>query len=338
VDGGAFDLASVWLNGNDIGTSLAEFNGYLVVFGKRSVIIYSNPWTPASGGSSDPSVMTLVENIGGVGCIARDSVQHVGTDNDADVVFLSFEGLRSLGRTIQEKSMPMQTISKNVNDELVHNVSSETLANIKSGYLGEDGFYILSLPVSDISYYFDLRSPLPDGTFRVTKWTKSFSSFLTTSSGAIFFGKSGYVDTYTGYLDDVLSDGTGGTSFDMHFLSGWNDLSQVSPELAPLLKLPKKANFLILGGSGQTSIIKWAFDFIDTFNSFSTTVPSAGVAEWGIAEYNIDEWSGGYVYNNIKAPFTKAGQVIKFGFTTTIYGDQVALQHFAMQLKTGRIA
>lgn len=331
---GVFDLSTVWLNGMDIGVAIAEFNGYLVIFGQQSVIVYSNPWSPTGGGGIDTSVMELVENIGGVGCIARDSVQYIGSD----ILFLSSQGVRSLGRTIQEKSMPINTVSKNVNDDLIHFVLNETYADIKSTYSKQEGFYALSLPTADKTYYFDIRAPLPDGTYKATLWQTSFSSMLNTLDNTLYVGTAGYLQTYTGYADDKASDGSGGTSYDVVFESGWNDLSEVNPQLAQLQKLPKTGSFLILGGAGQTASVKWAFDFVDDFSSFTVGIPAAGLFEWGSMEWGIGEWSGGVSYHKVRAPLRRTGKVIKIGFQITVNGAEFALQYLDLLLKVGRIA
>lgn len=99
---GNFDLASYWQGGMDEAIAITEFNGYLVVFGKNNIIIYSEA----------ASTATLVENISGIGCIARDSIQQIGND----VIFLSSKGLMALSRVIQEKSTPERDVSKNVRD------------------------------------------------------------------------------------------------------------------------------------------------------------------------------------------------------------------------------
>lgn len=331
---GAFDLSTVWLNGMDEGVALAEFNGYLVVFGKQSIIVYSNPWAPTGGGGIDTTIMTLVENIGSIGCIARDSVQFIGTD----ILFLSYQGVRSLGRTIQEKSMPVNDISKNVNDAILNYIASEGLSGIKSAYSKAEGFYIISLPTSNKTFYFDVRRPLEDGSYRVARWNSSFSSLFVTSNDTLYMGIAGYLVTYQGYLDNKLSDGTGGVGYNMEYVSGWNDLREIDPQIATLQKLPKTSSYLILGGGGQTAVIKWAFDFEDTFYSSTKDIPSAGNAEWGIAQYNIDEYSGGLVYNTIRAPMRKTGQVIKIGFSIFVEGAAVALQLLDINMKLGRIA
>jgi len=343
---GVFDLSTVWIGGMDVGIALAEFNGYLVIFGQNSIVVYSNPWVPTGGGDADTSTMELVENIGGVGCIARDTVAQVGKD----LVFLSYQGVRYFSRTIQEKSMPLQLISENVNDELMRKVLSESADNIKAVFSPSERAYLLTLPVNDETYYFDLRLPLQDGSYRATTWNRSFNSMMVNQNQYLYFGGSGYLYRYYGYFDDADSTGANGVSFEMDYMSGWTDLSEAG-DIGSLTKLPKNCDFLILGGSGQVAIIKWAFDFQDTFSSFTKSLPASSGAEWGEAEWGPqyvtgsedpdtlanDEWSGGLIFNRVKAPMKRTGQALKVGFSTTIEGDQVALQLFDMLLKIGRM-
>lgn len=144
---GSLDVTLVWPTGFDEIVSLAAHNNFLIIFGRKSILVYS--------GASSPASMTLTDTIEGVGCIARDSVQHTGTD----VLFLSETGVRSFGRTIQEKSMPMRDISKNVRTDLLHLIPLQTNA-IKSLYSSEEAFYLLTLPDSNTVYCFDMRRQL----------------------------------------------------------------------------------------------------------------------------------------------------------------------------------
>ena len=99
---GSLNVDRVWINGADEITGLAAHNGFLFIFGKRQILIYQNATTPAS--------MQLSDTVEGIGCIARDSIQTTSTD----VLFLSNSGVRSLMRTIQEKSAPERDLSKNI--------------------------------------------------------------------------------------------------------------------------------------------------------------------------------------------------------------------------------
>jgi len=333
---GSFDLSTVWLNGMDEGIALAEFNGYLIVFGKHSIVIWNNPWVPTGTGAIDVSNnMTLVENIAGVGCIARDSIQHIGDD----IIFLSAQGIMSLSRIIQEKSMPLRDLSVNVRDDFNTIVNTETAANIKSVYSKLEGFYLITFPSQSITYYIDLKRPLQDGSYRITTWSTGFTALLNDRDSNLYLAAaSGFLSKYTGYLDGVLSDGTSGTGFTMYYRSGWNDMGSSAQGVAPLVKLPKKLQVLMLGGDGQTHTLQWAFDYVDSFKSRNVTIASSGRSEWGVAEWGIGEWSAGLLYNKFKIPMSNSGQTIKFGFDLMVSGNSVALQSVTLTTKVGRQA
>ena len=220
---GNFDLSKFWPSGMDKAVALADFNGYLVVFGENSIIVYENP--------DDPTVMTIVEGVDGLGCIARDSVQVVGKE----IMFLSNTGVRTLGRTIQEKSMPITDVSKNVRDELLALVVGETKVRIKSAYNSKDGFYVLSLPTAGVSFMFDLKFPNEDGTLKIGRWSIAPTA-MHYSNGNILYTAitAGYLSKYFGYKDEVASDGTGGTAYLIDLEGVWNDFGQ---EVGPLVKL-----------------------------------------------------------------------------------------------------
>lgn len=329
---GVFDLSTVWLAGTDIPTAVAEFNGFLVVFGESSIIVYSNPWVPTGGGGIDTSTMELVENIAGIGCIARDSVAHV----NGDILFLSQRGVRSLGRTIQEKSMPMRDISKNISDEITRLVKAEQKPYIKATYAPHEGFYLLSLPVEGAVYYFDTRQPMRDGSFRCTRWDVEVHSLCSSLDNEVYFGMDGYTAKYSGYLDGKLADGTGGSAYSLEYLSSWLDLGE---EVSQYLKIPKKFDILFYGGRTQTAVIKWAFDFNSTFKTRNKTiVDNTTGSEWNIAEYNIGEWSGGISFYPISVALSGSGRVIKLGLTIQVSGETVAMQQIGIKAKVGRMA
>jgi len=333
---GVFDLSTVWLSGMDEGVLVTEFNGHLVIFGKRSIIVYNNPWDPASGGTLDTTQMTLVESISGIGCIARDSIQHIGND----VIFLSHTGIRSLSRTIQEKSMPLRDLSKNNKVYFLNDVNATvSFSDVKSTYNQEESMYIISLPNTNTStgkvYYFDLRNILEDGSARMAEWDIYTTALSTDLSNNTYLGTAGFISTYQGYRNNVLSDGTGGASYLFKYHSPWNNMGE---EVQSFLKIPKKIGLIVYGISGVTITVKWGFDFLDVFNSKNITVATSGsLAEYGEAEFGIAEYGAGAGYINITSPMTKSGRVIKFGIQVNVSGLEVALQQINMQAKIGKM-
>jgi hypothetical protein len=75
---GSIDISKVWPDGHDEIVALAAHNNLLIIFGKRSIVVYS--------GADAPATMALSDTISGVGCVGRDTVQYTGVD----VLFLSF--------------------------------------------------------------------------------------------------------------------------------------------------------------------------------------------------------------------------------------------------------
>ena len=311
---GSLNLKSVWTYGMDEITALAAYNGHLIIFGKETITIYS--------GADDPTTMTLVEQIRGVGCVARDSIQDIGTD----LFFLSDTGVRSLRRTIQEKSMPLNDVSKNVRDLLLTYVKNETLTEIRSAYYEPDGFYILTLPTAGLVYCFDVRSPLEDGSARVTDWDCINPKALCVArDSTLYMGHPGVISKYDGYLDNT-------STYILDYRGPWLNMDSQS------LKIPKRIRLTVNGGNGYTVTFRWAFDYNEQFTTSAVSITSStSLAEYNIAEYNIAEYSGGDYLSTVSTNMSKTGEVIKFGFAMTINGNSVSIQKVDMYVKQGRM-
>jgi hypothetical protein len=94
---GSIDITTVWPTGYDTIVALAAHNGFLVIFGRNSIVIYE--------GADSPANMTLADTISNVGCVSRDAVVSTGKD----LIFLDDSGVRSLARTIQESQRLLVT-------------------------------------------------------------------------------------------------------------------------------------------------------------------------------------------------------------------------------------
>ena len=231
---GYLDISAVIPTGDPI-VALAAHNGFLIIFCKRHIVIYSGP--------KDPSTMTLSDVISGVGCIARDTVQSVG---GTDILFLSETGVQSLQRLVQEKSLPFRDVSKNVRDDLLSLVNSETAANIKAIYYAPDAFYLLSLPSSGYTFCFDTRGVLENGASRTTTWKQiNPTAFTVTDAKELYVGQVGYIGKYTGYIDNA-------TQYRMTYYTNYFDFGQPATT-----KMLKKVNIVAIGGSAQSIAFKW---------------------------------------------------------------------------------
>ena len=305
-------MSKVWPDGADEITALAVHNGILAIFGKRQILLYS--------GAEDPATMKIADTIVGVGCIARDSVQVTGTD----LIFLSDSGVRSLQRTIQEKSAPMRDISKNVRTELTTYTQSETL-NIFSVYSPEEAFYLLHLPTTNITYCFDMRAPLQDGAHRVTQWEGIQPQALCrTRGGDLLLGKADGVAKYTGFTDN-------GSSYQMSYFTNYIDFGAPSN-----LKLLKNLKITIIGGSATDVTLNWGYDYSYAYKKKRFTLSTQVIAEYNIAEYNIGEFNAGVLVNRPTVNASGGGQVVQLGIEAEVDGSQVSIQRLTAQAIVGR--
>ena len=311
---GSLSIEQVWPNGADNIVALGAHNGFLFIFGKNNILVYANAQNPAS--------LTLSDAVTGIGCIARDSV----ADTGSDLIFLSSTGVRSVLRTIQEKSAPLRDLSKNVRNDLMSIISGETLKNIKAVYSPFDSFYVLTLPSVDQTYCFDTKAMLQDGAARVTTWTQNTaSSFCYTSDRRMLMGFAGYVGKYTGYLDN-------GVSYRFQYYTNHTDLG--TPSVSSILK---KLKIVVIGGSGQDVSIMWGYDFQSNYRSQITSIPNQGVDYYGIAEYGIDEYARGVLMTELVAYPTGQGVVIQTGYESDIIGNPLSIQKIEVWAKNGKV-
>jgi hypothetical protein len=311
---GTLDVSEVWPAGADEITALGAFNNFLIIFGRRQILIYS--------GASDPTAMTLNDAIVGYGCIARDSVANTGTD----LLFLSDSGVRSLLRTIQEKSNPLREASKNVRDELMTYLNSETVENIKAVYSGIEAFYLLNLPFAGITYCFDTRQALQDGSARVTSWDNiNPTAMFAAKNRTLYLGKTGYLARYAGYNDNTAT-------YRFEYYTTYVDLG--SPTVTSILK---RIQVACVGGSGLDLAIKWDFDYLAAYRSETKVIQDQSIAEYGLGEYGLSQYSSGIVLDILTAQASGTGKVVQLGFEAEINGTQLSIQKVDILAKQGKI-
>lgn len=322
---GTLDLKQVW--GGDRVTAISSIEDYLVIFGRRTILVYAGPEAPSS--------MTLAEKIEGVGSVARDSVASTGND----LAFLSASGVRILSRAIQAGGrQPLGDLSVNVRDKFMEEVTAETAANVKGVYHEPEGFYALFLTGDDRAWVFDVRFPNPDGSAKVTTWSGyGARSVYSASDRVLYVGGDGVVAKYNTY-----NDGASGT-YILAYRSTWTDFGEADASggsgLASRMKIPKSWRLRVLAGTNYNVTYVWGFDYEEAIHSLSATlnVPSTP-SEWGIAEWGLGEWSGGDIFGDQRVHPTSHGQVLRVGMNVTIDGAAIAFQEILLAAKLGRMA
>ena len=310
---GTLDTTSVWPKGGDTIVALAAHNNFLFIFGSRNILVYQ--------GATAPATMTLYDTIEGIGCIARDSVCNTGTD----VIFLSDTGVRSVLRTVQEKSAPLRDISKNVRNDLLSIVAGEDTSAIKAVYSPRNAFYLLTLPTVQAVYCFDMKAQLPDGAARVTTWdTMKPLSFCQKVDGTLLIGKPGYIGTYSTYTDN-------GTKYRFQYFTNHTDLG--APSVTSILK---KLIVVVIGGSNQYVTLKWGYDFRSNYQSQSVQIPVQGTSYYGIAEYNISEYANGTPLQTLTVYPNGSGKVVQTGYEADV-STALSIQKIEIHAKNGKI-
>ena len=314
---GSIDIGKVWPNGLDEIVALAAHNSFLIVFGKNSIVIYQ--------GAEDPATMSLVDTIANVGCIGRDTVQSTGTD----LIFMSSEGLRSFGRTVQEKSMPVRDISKNVRTDLLVINAAQVNSPIRSIYSPEEAFYLLSFSDSKYVYCFDMRTALEDGAHRVTTWSDTtLKAFERTQDGLLYVGNTNGIATYSNYQDY-------GLPYDMSYFS--NPLSFGD---SSRLKILKEIIITFIGGQGSQAVINWGYDYSQAYTKQIVEINSGSkTSYYNVNEYNVStsEYSASIIVDRPKTKTTGSGTVVTIGVDATINQNALSLQELNIQALIGRM-
>ena len=315
---GTLDLKTVWAG--DIVIAISSFENLLVIFGRKTVLLYT--------GASDPTTMALSEKLEGVGTFARDSLGHTGND----LLFLSDSGVRLLSRTVASGGKePLGDLSVHVRDDMMASAVAEDVDVIKAAYHEPEGFYAISFPAAGYDYVFDLRFPNPDRTPKITRW-RNFGStaYFSARDRNLYCGGAGVVARYSGY-----NDGTTGT-YAVTYRSTWVDI--VDPSWAAgRIKIPKHWNLKIITNKAYQIVFVWGYDYDETLSSSVANIVTRGTgSEWGVFEWGIGEWSGSDSFASLRENPTGNGTVMRFGFNLTVDGSPFALQQLNILYKLGR--
>lgn len=340
---GSINIAGIIPNNGDTIVGLGAQNGLLVVFCKHHIIIFAD--NDSFQGHFDVTTLRLVEVITGVGCIARDSIQNIGDD----ILFMSSTGLRSLGRTIQEKSQPFTDISKNIRDDIVDQIGQlsqdgdhvGTYKTIKSVYNAAEAFYLIDFQgTNHQTFVFDTRRKFEDGALRVTRWTGVTHNNYEYDDVAreLLFAETNGIAKYAGFQDN-------GLAYTMLYLTNHFDLGQPTQN-----KILKRASATAVGSSQQSFSIKASFDYSGKFFSFPFTIAAVPVSEYGICEYGsnglriptdsgsgVSEYTGGVALDRIQSAAAGTGSILQIGVEATINGGSLAIQKLDIYAKQGRI-
>ena len=321
---GILDISSV-VGNNDTIIGLAQHNNFLVIFCENNIVVYR--------GAEDPDKMVLEDVITGVGCISRDSIKATGTD----LIFMSNSGVRSLTRTIQEKSMPMRELTLNIKDEVTTGLLYETAPeNIRAGYCEDGAFYIVTLPLNRKMIYIDLRMPLENGSARCSTWSLTngdlFSCFFDDIDGYnLIMGVKGGVAKYEGTTDR-------GDSYDIDYRSTPSDLGGAGQIMD---KIAKNAVLTIEGAKQQDFVMSYGYDYNRNPRKIAVDrdLGSGIYAKYSAPTslYDVSKYSSvGIGIHRIRIPLGGSGESFYFGVNATIKEELMSILKIDIFLKIGK--
>ena len=309
---GSIDVAKAWPNGFDKVVALAAHNNFLIVFGENNIIVYS--------GADSPASMAIHDTIAGVGCVDRNSIQDIGTD----ILFLTPTGLRGLGRTIQEKSLPITDLSRNIKQELIANTLA-TATPVSTVYSPENYFYLLCFADLNLVYCFDIRATLENGAYRVTRWPSvDFKSFQRDRNGDIYIGCVDGLGKYDNYRDN-------GKSYRFRYFSPGLTFGDPAK-----IKMLKKIRPTLIGGNNSDIFLKWSYDFSADASSSTFRTSSDTPGFYGQSEYSNADYSEGITISRNSLNTTGYGSVINVGLETDINGFALSIQEMNVLALLGK--
>jgi hypothetical protein len=302
---GIIDVREYWPNGNDRIKGIAAHNGFLVVFGRQSILIFS-------GVQGDPAAeggLQLYDAIRDVGLLNQDAMCNIGTDH----LFVDSIGVRALGRVIQEKSSPISEPSLNVATAIREQIAPARDI-VRLLHLPSRSKAICLFPNTMTAYCFQLGQPSATGGLRVTRWT-----------GCDFWDS---VTVRSDYIDrEVLA---GRNDRGLLVYNGYTEPSRYT--------MSYESTVLMAGESLMQSMIPKSVIY-----SYHSEVVPALYSRWGFGS-NVMQYiakaqapKGRHEFKTSKVNVSGSGEMFRVGFDCHIEGDEFAMQQISINAVAGRV-
>lgn len=324
--GGGIEVAEYWPAGRDRIVGIEAHNNGLVVFGRNNIILYGN----AVGDPAAIGGIFLQDTIEGLGLVSRDAVASMGSD----LLFVDDTGVRSLGRSIQEQSVPIGDLTANVRTDIASKISSVSdLSSVSLSYWPSEGITVCNFEEADFAYVLDMRKPSSTGGLRITTWSevkfdRSVSVELSGQSRVLLGGEMGGAVLRYGANVDY-----GDVPYTFSYES--NPLSLGDPVRQ---KFPKRVDVSILSRDAATAAtVKWGFN--NTLNySKALTVDALIPAYFSTAQFGVDGYGPAKpTVKRYRVNTKGSGELVSLGVEATIDGGVFSLQELNLQLLIGRI-
>jgi len=324
--GGIIDVSEFWPNGGDRIVGLAAHNNFLIVFGRNSILFYSNA---ASGDPAGADGIFLQDTMNDMGLLGRDAIANIGSD----VLFVDDSGVRSLGRTVQEKSVPVGDLTRNVRRELRAALQETEQSKVALSYWPSEDITVCLLPSRNQAYVMDMRALSKTGGSKVTRWNNCRFNKMEhyqdrTQEFVLLAGSVGQgLLKYEGYTDWTNNP------FVFKYQSGLIDFG--NPVVSKFLKQIDYTIFSLF--EETTATARWGHDGNLTKKfplSIDALLPSYyGSALFGVSQYGAAD----NTMKRYKVNASGSGESVRVGLDVQINGNEVSIQEINIQTLLGRV-
>ena len=328
--GGKINVNEYWPVEYDEIVNIHAHNGFLIVFGRQSILLYGN------AGNGDPASedgIFLQDAISNVGLIERDAICNIGTD----VVFCDDTGIRSLGRVVQEKSNPISEPSLNIKREFMgmirdEKASRDLVKGVRLCYLPTKAVFVALFRSASIAYAFSTERPSSTGGAMVTRWTDCWFASMyfaeTFDKGIPYLGGTDDrgVMIYEGYRSEE--------PYKFRFESMVLGISQ-----GQMMDIMSKSIIYLLSSDAVPLNAKalWGYDGYLQFEYDFETNP-VGSTEYNVAQWGIDEYlgTGRGIWKN-KVNTMGSGTFLRVGLEAQVDAIGFSIQEIAVNTAVGRL-
>lgn len=325
---GIIDVAQYWPNGVDRIVGIEAHNGFLFIFGRQSILVY----TGASADPADAGGLELQDAIPNIGLVSRDATTNIGSD----LLFVDDSGIRSAGRTIQEKSVPMGDLTLNVRRDVTQVIAKTAdKSEISLDYWASEGIVVLLFPSGRQAYVMETSMPSPSGGLKVTRWTDcrfNRSVYLESEGEALIFLAANQDNKgmlrYDGYMQ------YDNQPYEMHYQSMFLNFGQPAN-----FKFLKQIDFTLAATEApSTAYAGWGYDVNSTDRVKLFIVDASPAALYDEGKFSSAKFGAQQsTVRRYKINTKGSGENVVIGLRVDIAGNSCSLQEINVQTLLGRI-
>ena len=327
--GGILNVNEYWPSGTDRIVGIAAHNGALFIFGRQSILVYNNA---AVGDPAAADGIVLADTISGIGCVNRDAIANIGSD----VLFVDDSGVRSLGRTIQEKSAPLGDLTSNIRRDITDIIAvTADKTTISLSYWPDENLTVVNFSNDAQAFAIEMRAPSVTGGNKVTRWTD------TAWERAMYYEVAGearvlLTSAKSGYGLFLYEDGLNYNDEPFEFKYESNSFTFGQPAN---FKFVKQIDFTVVSTlTDAQAYAGWGYSGRLDYSK-ALTITAQAPAFYNVAYYNQDdEYGPGLTtFKRYRVNAKGSGESVLIGFRTEINGNTLSLQEINVQTLIGRI-